>query len=294
MTMSDHPYRWPLEAIWEEVSPQLPGFSLEVVPEIDSTNTELMRRARQGLCEPVLLVAEHQTAGRGRLGRQWLAGGRSVTDGMPSLTFSLGMPLKCLDWSGLSLAVGLSVASSLRALCPPEHAHHLGLKWPNDLWWQGCKLAGILIETTGVPRSNQAEGDRYAIIGVGINILAPDIPAAPSASGQMAFVEPVGFHTFAPGVGAAQVLKQLAWPLISEIKVFETQGFAPLVGSFAGMDLLGGKPVILSDGRSGVARGVDSTGALQVDIKGERHSVSTGEVSVRPLHNTVLTMNGHG
>src|SRR5690349_5453778 len=99
--------RWPAEAIWEAVAPLLPGFTVEVLPEIDSSNTELMRRARAGQAEPVLLVAERQTAGRGRLGRGW----HSAAGG--SLTFSLGLPLQPGDWSGLSLAVGVSVAESL-------------------------------------------------------------------------------------------------------------------------------------------------------------------------------------
>ena len=68
--------RWPAEAIWEAVAPLLPGFSVEVLPEIDSTNTELMRRLRGSAgaaprLEPLLLVAEQQSAGRGRLGRAW-------------------------------------------------------------------------------------------------------------------------------------------------------------------------------------------------------------------------------
>ena len=64
------------------------GFAVVVLPEIDSTNTELMRRARAGRLEPVLLVAEHQTAGRGRMGRQWTSGaGRSVGAALPALTF---------------------------------------------------------------------------------------------------------------------------------------------------------------------------------------------------------------
>jgi len=84
--------RWPAEAIWEAVSPQMPGFSVEVLPEIDSTNTELMRRARAGHRDAVLLVAESQSAGRGRLGRQW------VSQRGDSLTFSLGLPIAPKDW----------------------------------------------------------------------------------------------------------------------------------------------------------------------------------------------------
>ena len=146
---------WPAEAVWEAVAPLLPGFSVEILPEIDSTNTELMRRARAGRLEPVLLVAERQTAGRGRMGRDWTSDGAA-------LTFSLGLPLAPRDWSGLSLAVGLSLVQSLHP--------RLCLKWPNDVWLDGRKLAGILIETAsfGV--------DRYVVIGIGINLVAP--PAA--------------------------------------------------------------------------------------------------------------------
>ena len=114
------PLQWPSEAIWEAVVPLLPGFTVEVLPEIDSTNSELMRRARAGQLDPVLLVAQSQTAGRGRLGRGW------VSSPGDSLTFSLGLPLAPADWSGLSLAVGVAVAEAL--------GPGIGLKWPNDLW----------------------------------------------------------------------------------------------------------------------------------------------------------------
>jgi len=78
---------WQAEAIWEAVVPLLPGFTVEVLPQVDSTNSELMRRVRAGQTDPVLLVAEHQTAGRGRLGRAW------ESEPLSALTFSLGMPL---------------------------------------------------------------------------------------------------------------------------------------------------------------------------------------------------------
>ncbi len=67
------PIRWPSEAIWEAVAPSLDGFTVEVLPQVDSTNSELMRRARAGQPAPILLVAERQMAGRGRMGRQWIS-----------------------------------------------------------------------------------------------------------------------------------------------------------------------------------------------------------------------------
>ena len=176
--MTTSAIRWPAEAIWEAVSPLLPGFTVEVLPTIDSTNTELMRRARSGRCEPTLLVAEQQTAGRGRLGRVW------QSDVGASLMLSLGLPLAPKDWSGLSLAVGVSVAESLQPVLPPQGASHparVGLKWPNDLWLGGAggdrKLGGILVETASfvapqatAPSPAGASAARYVVVGIGINV----------------------------------------------------------------------------------------------------------------------------
>jgi BirA family transcriptional regulator, biotin operon repressor / biotin---[acetyl-CoA-carboxylase] ligase len=255
------------------VAPDLPGFTVEVLPHIDSTNTELMRRAHAGQLEPILLVAEQQTAGRGRMGRQWqseVAGAKTPSGGSAiraatsvgaiSLTFSLGLPLSPADWSGLSLAVGISVAQSLH----PD----LRLKWPNDIWLQGRKLAGILIETASFA------GSRYVVIGVGINI------AARSAEGLS--TPPAWLAEVLPGVDAPQALLRLVPPLVRAVQVFETHGFAPLRQRFDALDALTGRAVVLSDGTSGTARGVDASGALLVHTSSGMKTINTSEVSVRP------------
>jgi len=287
--------QWHAEAIWEQVAPSLPGFSVEILPEIDSTNSELMRRARAGQTEPVLLVAEHQTAGRGRLGRLWMsasaatgkahfaagppqdalnrlavspasekapvAGSDPLSGGSWGLTFSLGLSLRPSDWSGLSLAVGLSLAQSLH----PE----VRLKWPNDLWWQERKLGGILIETASV-------GDlRYAVIGVGINIVAPD--------GAGLRTPPTGLNEILPGVAAPEVLQRVIAPLMQCLARFESEGFAPLRPAYHARDLLYGREVECSDGLTGTARGVDAGGSLLVHTAHGLKKISSAEVSVRPL-----------
>ncbi len=245
---------WPAEAIWEAVYPQLPDFTVEVLPQVDSTNSELMRRIRAGQYEPTLLVAEQQTAGRGRLGRAWHSG---VGD---ALTFSIALPLAPADWSGLSLAVGVSVAASLH----PD----LQLKWPNDLWLHGHKLGGILIETAGV-------GDqRYVVVGVGINI------AERSADGLA--TPPAWLHEVLPGVDAGQALLRIAAPLVQAVKAFELAGFAPVQAQFAQRDLLQGRAVTLSDGTVGTARGVDAHGGLLLHTAQGLQTVTSAEVSVRP------------
>ncbi len=245
---------WPAEAIWEAVAPTLPGFTVEILPEIDSTNTELMRRGRAGRLEPVLLVAGAQTAGRGRMGREW----RSAPG--DSLTFSLGLPLAPADWSGLSLAVGVSVAESLNPA--------VGLKWPNDLWWQDRKLAGILIETAMLGTQ------RYVVIGVGVNIAPRD------ATGLS--TPPVGLQELLPGIGAAQTLLRLAGPLVQTVQAFQTFGFAPFAARFNARDVLRDRAVTLSDGLQGTARGVDASGALLVHTAAGMKHVTSSEISVRP------------
>ena len=256
--MTSSPLLWPAEAIWEAVAPLLPGFSVEILPQIDSTNTELMRRIRAGQPEPTLLVAETQTAGRGRLGRSWT--------GAPgdSLMFSLALPLSPLDWSGLSLAVGVSVAESLHPA--------IQLKWPNDLWWQGRKLAGILIETAQAPGA--PAGQRHAVIGIGINIQPPQ------ADGLR--TPPAGLRELAPELDAPQALARLMLPLVQTLQAFELYGFAPFEARFAARDLLREQAVTLSDGQEGTAYGVDEGGALRVLTAQGMQRVSSAEVSARP------------
>lgn len=262
MAVTALPVRWPAEAIWEAVAPVLPGFTVEVLPEVDSTNSELMRRARAGRLDPVLLVAEQQSAGRGRMGRQWRSGAAQDCRAPTALTVSLGMNLAPADWSGLSLAVGLSVAQSLH----PE----IRLKWPNDLWWHDRKLAGILIETVNW---GEASASRYVVIGVGINLQTPDAAGLSTA--------PVGLRELLPDVDAAQALLRMAAPLVQSVQHFEAHGFSPFQKAFNTRDALAQLPVTLSDGLQGVAQGVDATGALRVASAQGVQRITSAEVSVR-------------
>lgn len=249
---------FPAEAIWEAVAPLVPGFTVEVLPEIDSSNSELMRRARAGQAEPVLLVAQAQTAGRGRLGRDWHSAPGD------SLTFSLGLPLAPADWSGLSLAVGVSVAESLHPA--------IRLKWPNDLWLDNRKLAGILIETASFGAG--AAGGRYAVIGIGINLAPRPAPGLATA--------PAALRELLPHADAPAVLQLVAEPLVRDVLRFAQEGFAAFQARFAARDLLRDRPVRLSDGTEGVARGVDARGSLLVHTAAGLQAVSSSEVSVRP------------
>jgi BirA family biotin operon repressor/biotin-[acetyl-CoA-carboxylase] ligase len=249
---------WPAEAIWEAVSPALAGFTVEVLPQVDSTNTELMRRGRAGRTEPILLVAQQQTAGRGRLGRQW------QSEAGASLTFSLGMVLAPADWSGLSLAVGVALADALHP--------RIRLKWPNDLWLDDRKLGGILIETAS---STDAEsGARFTVVGVGINVTAP------AASGLS--TAPAWLQEVLPQIDAGQALLQIAAPLVQTLQAFQTFGFAPFQARFNVRDALRDRAVALTDGTTGTAHGASESGALLVHTALGMQAVTSSEVSVRP------------
>ncbi len=269
MSLPANPIRWPAEALWQAVSPLLEGFSVEILPEVDSTNTELMRRARAGRCEPILLVTEQQTAGRGRLGRQWVS---EIGD---SLTFSLGLPMAPAEWSGLSLAVGVSLAQSLQPQLPAagEDRLRLGLKWPNDLWLEGDrKLGGILIETaSGIGLTGP---DRYVVIGVGLNVRPPD--------SQGLSTTPASLREVDATLDAPTALARVVPPLVRALQAFALHGFAPLRSQFTERDLLLQREVNLSDGQTGLARGVGPDGALLVQTADGLRAVTSSDISVRP------------
>ncbi|MES2717915.1 MAG: biotin--[acetyl-CoA-carboxylase] ligase [Pseudomonadota bacterium] len=276
------PLNWGAEALWLALEPWLPGLNVEVVAEIASTNTELLARARQSPADglkPALLVAAQQTAGRGRQGKTWQSG---VGD---SLTFSLALPLAPVDWTGLSLAVGLALAEALDP-APAGSRRRLGLKWPNDLILLddggqaphiGRKLGGILIETV------QLGSQRVAVIGIGLNIRplpAEADPAAPALSWGRAHVQELQ-----PALDAPATLAQVALPLLQALRAFEASGFAALQAGFASRDVLAGRAVstTLPGLPQGLADGVDATGTLWLRTATGRQPVASGEVSLRPL-----------
>ncbi len=253
--------QWPAETLWERLSALCPGLSVEVLPETDSTNTRLIERARAGDTSPCLMVAEHQTAGRGRQGRAW------QSQPGASLTFSLALPLQASDWSGLSLVVGLALAEALG----PE----VRLKWPNDLWLldadgNGRKLGGILIETVAGPEPRQA------VIGVGLNITPVTV-----ADGRN---DVASLQDLQPGATAPDTLAHVAPALLSAVLHFEQSGFAPFAAAYAARDALAGRELSTTQpgAEQGVAAGVDARGALLLRTAQGLVPIVSGEVSVRP------------
>ena len=295
--MSDPELRWPARALARQLQPLLPGLEVEIVRSTASTNSALLERARvrpdvaaEGGAalihrsvesaafgrrasdwHPCLMIAEQQTAGRGRQGREW------SSEAGASLTFSLGLPLDTNEWSGLSLAIGVALCEALDPIggdTRPQGRPHLALKWPNDLWLMapdgsGRKLGGILIESV------TAGAQRLAIIGVGLNVLRFTVVHAGTGFAALQELDPT---TTPPGV-----LTQIALPLVLALKQFEREGFAAFAERFAARDLLRGHAVRTTqpDAPEGIARGVSAQGALLLETADGLKPVFSGEVSVR-------------
>jgi BirA family biotin operon repressor/biotin-[acetyl-CoA-carboxylase] ligase len=228
---------------------------LQAVVETGSTNTDLLEACRQRI-SPQLLVAQKQTAGRGRLGRQW------QSQPGEALTFSLAWPLQPgTPLDGLSLAVGVALAEAL----DPE-GQALRLKWPNDLWLNGRKLGGVLIETLVQPQGPQA-----VVVGVGLNTIAP-VMEPPAAGLQQ--LDP----RWTPPLALAAVVP----PLVELLERW--QGFAPAWQSgYAARDALQGRQVA-GDGVEGVAEGVSADGLLRLrDASGRIQLLRAGEARLREV-----------
>jgi BirA family transcriptional regulator, biotin operon repressor / biotin---[acetyl-CoA-carboxylase] ligase len=132
-------------------------FNVEILDEVESTNTLLQQRAQAGAPHASVLAAEWQRTGRGRLNRPWHAAVGGALTFSVLWRFSQG----AAALAGLSLAVGLALVRALETF----GASGVGLKWPNDVLWRGRKIAGILIEMQG-----EALGPSAVVVGAGINV----------------------------------------------------------------------------------------------------------------------------
>ncbi len=269
-------------------SPAALRLAVEMAAETGSTNADLRARAA-GLQAPLLLAAERQTAGRGRAGRNWLA-----TPG-DSLCFSLAWrftrPLHRL--SGLSLAVGVALAETLRM---PRIDGTPGtpvlLKWPNDLLLGGAKLGGILIETAaaGTDASRDGAVELWVVIGVGLNVRAD--PARDAALDQPA----AALCAAGTALDRNALLAQLAASLAQALTSFDRDGLEPFVARWDALHAHAGQWVsIVEQGRTlhqGIARGIDRSGCLQVDTGSGIVSVAAGDVSLRAADQPSINREG--
>lgn len=242
-------------------------FDVDAVDACDSTNSELLRRAEAGAPSGSVLVADRQSAGRGRRGRNWLSAPAS------SLTFSVlwRFPGPATRLAGLSLAVGVALARALAGL----GARSIRLKWPNDVLLERggefAKLAGILVELASDRRGTQA------VIGIGLNLAAPTEEFDQPAAGLGQAMETVPDRH--------EVLAAILRELQVALDAFAVDGFRGLKMAWQDLNAWAGLPVTVAEGATtllaGRCVGVDDDGALLIDTGRGVETVLSGDVSLR-------------
>ena len=237
---------------------------LYIHESIDSTNAEALRRIAMGDAAPFLVLAEQQSAGRGRRGRQW------VSPFAENLYYSLVLRVEggMRQLEGLSLVVGLAVMRALQAF----GLARVGLKWPNDLLVGEQKIAGILLELVGDPADVC-----HVVLGIGVNV---NMQSNEQVDQQWTSMR----RELGVSIDRNRLVAQLNQQLQHELSRHRRYGFAAFQEEWEQANLWQGRKVSLIAGNNridGVVLGVDGQGALRLDVEGVEKSFSAGELSLR-------------
>lgn len=226
---------------------------LDVFATIDSTNDYLLNQAKHKLASGTICIADEQTQGRGRQGKKW-----ESPQGM-NVYFSMSWNFANTDTSALSLAIGVIVAKALLRLGVPND---IQLKWPNDIYYQNRKLAGLLIEAVG----------NTVVIGIGLNVFMQK-PETISLS-----------EISETNYNRNRIIAALIEALIANLPFYMNHGFSYFYNEYQQYDMLSGRSVVVRDGKYeivGLVEGITEKGVLQLrDQKGMLHNFNCGEVSV--------------
>jgi len=259
----------PLSLLSRETLNDCSPFPITLLQQVDSTNAEALRHLGSGAVPPFLVIAEQQTAGRGRRGRSWASPfGENL---YYSLLLRVSGGMRQLE--GLSLVVGLALLQALR----DGGITDAGLKWPNDLLVGGRKIAGILLELSGDPADVC-----HVVIGIGLNINMRNAPQGEAISQPWTSMRQV----LGERVDRNRFVTALSSQLERYLHLHQTQGFASLRGLWEASHLWQESMVELAAGAQAIhgrVLGVDDTGALRLEVDGQEKVFSGGELSLR-LH----------
>ena len=249
---------------------------IEVFQGIDSTNKYAREVAESSPASGTVVLAEQQSAGRGRRGKNWVS--PFAANIYLSMVWDFEQGAQALE--GLSLAIGVAVKRVLTA----QGVDGVKLKWPNDIYVEQKKLGGILLEMVGDPA-----GQCTVILGVGLNVTMPvnsgseieqdwtDVTT--ELTRQKSAVENAG--SASRNVLAAALISEIL-PLLS---TFQSQGFAAYRDEWQAADAFYGQAAVISTPKQsieGVVRGVDTNGALRLEVQGGKiESFIGGELSLR-------------
>ena len=246
------------------LQPRLPhGYRLVFQDSIGSTNEEAKRLARDGAPEGTLIWALEQTAGRGRRGRVWVSPRGNL---YASLILRPDCPVSRA--AQLGFVAALAVGGALRTILP--RVDRLAYKWPNDVLINGCKIAGVLLESEVAAAGRPS----FLIIGVGVNLTASprgtEFPATSVAEEGLGFIPP------------EIMLEEFAHHFQALEAQWRAEGFAPIRAAWLAATLTScGEPIrvrLESTTLQGRFLDLDESGALLLDDAGEHRYISAGEV----------------
>jgi BirA family biotin operon repressor/biotin-[acetyl-CoA-carboxylase] ligase len=251
-------------AIWAALSPPRREAlsTIHIASETASTQSDALA-AEVPAHGCALFLAEHQLAGQGRQGRGWIS---APADASLAMSLLRRFRATMVTMSGLSLVVGIAAAEALAL-------DGVGLKWPNDLVFDGRKLGGILVNLRAAP-----EGGCDAVIGIGINLSLPDAPGIDQPWTDLA-------RCGAAPESRNLLLAALLEHLLPALEQFEDEGLEPFLARWHRLDAYAGREVrVLAGDRihEGRLDGITASGALRLRANGEERIFHSGEVSLRP------------
>ncbi|PVV22847.1 MAG: biotin--[acetyl-CoA-carboxylase] ligase [gamma proteobacterium symbiont of Ctena orbiculata] len=253
-----------LELLREEAIAAPPALTLHAC--IDSTNSWLMKQAASGAESGSVCLAEQQLAGKGRHGRKWISPfGRNIYF---SILWRFEYPP--MQIAGLSLASAIGVLRLLHQF----NCDQAGLKWPNDILWQGKKLAGLLLEVSG-----EASGPSQVVIGVGLNTRL-------DSHGE-AIDQPWVDLNSIPNL-TLPTRNELVCNMIRHLRdvigQYQADGLQSFIDEWRRHDLLLGEEVVIrshTQRHTGEHMGIDANGAIRLRSNGKERTFHAGEVSLR-------------
>jgi BirA family biotin operon repressor/biotin-[acetyl-CoA-carboxylase] ligase len=256
----------PYQSIASGISGRI-GWDVRYFDQVDSTQRVAAELAQSGAGQGTVVIAERQSAGRGRLGRVW----HSPAGVNLYMTVILRPRMPLADVPRLSLVAGVAVAEALETVAPGL----VGLKWPNDIWLRERKAGGIIAEAVTDPK----QGLLCVLLGIGLNLnlASNDIPS--ELRGRATSVL-IATGRKCDRVQLAATLFDL---LSSRYTAAEEGGFSAVRQRYERYFALNGRQVTVVDGRTsiaGVVRGIDDDGALLLETGSGLSRVLTGDVSL--------------
>ena len=240
---------------------------LEILQEVDSTNNYIARCEMPEVGHFSVVMAEMQTAGKGRRGRHW------VSPYAENIYMSLLWPLQTSlsEVGALSPILSIAMLNALDALGVKD----LGVKWPNDIYCQNKKLAGVLIECSG-----EVSGNSKMIIGIGVNVT---MSQQENVDIDQDWTDVIS-HTANQHLTRSELAANLINHVVTALERFENTPTSNLLGEWEQWDVLKDKPVVLhapNENICGIARGIDERGHLLLEVDGGVQQISAGDVSLR-------------